>query len=76
MMTKTIEVAIYPDGHTVRIVRETLGWRWDRDSWSSHKDSAKRNAEREGAVIERRPNPNYHPAKLPVFDSLTRGMFQ
>lgn len=71
--TRTIQVAVYPDGHEVRILRESgRGWQWDRDSWSSHKSSAIDNAVREGAVIERRPNPNYR-TRLGAFEDLMRG---
>lgn len=67
--TKTIQVACYPDGHRVSILRGPLGWRWDRDSWSSHKDAAIANAKAEGATIIREPNPNYQP-RLHTFERL------
>jgi hypothetical protein len=72
--TKTIEVAIYPNGRVIPIIRERGMWRWDLYSASSHKDAAKANAIREGARIERRPNPNYRAPKLPTWAKLTKGL--
>lgn len=72
--TRTIEVAIYPGGRRVPIRHQSaLGWQWDRDRYSSHKDSARRNAREAGADIVREPNPNYRP-RLATFERLTRGL--
>lgn len=71
--TQTIQVASYPDGRRVRILRVSgLGWQWDRGAYSSHKSSAIENAIREGATITREPNPNYRP-RLNTFERLTKG---
>jgi hypothetical protein len=66
---KTIEWAVYPDGHEVAILREHGMWRWDRDSASDTKAWARTNAIKAGARIERRPNPNYRP-RLLTFERL------
>ena len=70
---KTIQVATYPDGHRIKIVRvPRLGWQWARNSYSSHKSSAIAQAQEAGATITREPNPNYRP-RLTYFEKLMRG---
>ena len=75
--TKTIQVATYPDGHRVPIIREHGMWTWNRTgsgiSQSSHKDSALAQAREAGATITREPNPNYKP-RLRHFERLMRGL--
>lgn len=66
MNTKTITVAIYPDGSEFVIRKCKFGYEWKSRCYSSHMRYAIENVEFEGGRVERRPNPNYEqpdPAK-------------
>lgn len=62
--TKTIPVAVYPDGRRVVLVHRGGMWYWDRQgSASSHLSAAIRNVEAKGGTVVREPNPNYRPRR-------------
>ena len=71
--SKTIPVAVYPDGRRYVITRRRGMWQWHADgSASSHMDSVIANVQALGGTVVREPNPSYRPDPLPTFSRLVR----
>ena len=62
--SKTVPVAVYPDGRRFVIRREGRnGWRFAHNAWSSHLSGAIAQVEFNGGTVVREPNPNYRPRR-------------
>lgn len=73
-ITKTIPVAVYPDGTEWQIHRRRGGWEYRRRCYSSHYDLAVSLVEQGGGRVERRPNPQYREPSY--YEVLMRRMFE